>query len=475
MRLLSPSVLCALALSACATVSKERGHDEVARIVKERTGLSTSWEQGTPEDERVAARVAELLTDGLDRHRAIEIALVNNPSLQATYEELGVSQAEMVQAGLLSNPSLGGSIAWPVDGEGGRIEYEGSIAQNFLDIFVLPLRKRVAREQFMADTLRVAHEALQVAANVSKAFAEVQAHTRLLDLRRMVLQAAQAASELAERQHRAGNITDLALATENATYQQTKLDLAREELELMKRREELNRLLGLWGPQTEWAVAEELPELPPQELPLEHLEATAIRQRLDIDAARKQALLLSNAVGLARTSRLFGLIEVGVHVHQDPDGPRLFGPTLSLELPIFDRRQALIAKLEAQRRQADRRLAALSVDARSQVRIARAQMLAARQVVDHYGSVLLPLRERVVEHAQLQYNGMQIGLYELLSAKREQVEAYRSYLESVRDYWIARAELERVMGGRVGAPTPPSQRGADRGSKEDHDHEHSTR
>ncbi len=475
MRVLSPSILCALSLSACATVSKERGHDEVARIVKERTGRATSWEQGTPEDERVAARVAELLTDGLDPHRAIEIALVNNPSLQATYEELGVSQAEMVQAGLLSNPSLGGSIAWPVDGEGGRIEYEASIAQNFLDIFVLPLRKRVAREQFTADTLRVAHEALQVAAQASKAFAEVQAHTQLLDLRRLVLRAAQAASELAERQHRAGNITDLALATENATYQQTKLDLAREELELMKRREELNRLLGLWGPQTEWAVAEKLPELPPQELPLEHLEATAIRQRLDIDAARKQALLLANAVDLARTPRLFGVIEVGVHVHQDPDGPRLFGPTLSLELPVFDRRQALIAKLEAQRRQADRRLAALSVDARSQVRIARAEMLAARQVVDHYRSVLLPLRERVVEHAHLQYNGMQIGLYELLSAKREQVEAYRAYLESVRDYWIARAELERVMGGRIGAPTPPSERGADRGSKEDHDHEHSTR
>jgi len=475
-RLLSPSMLCALALSACATVSKERGHDEVAKIVKERTGLSTSWEQGTPEDEQVAARVAQLLRDGLDRQRAIEIALVNNPSLQATYEELGVSQAQMVQAGLLSNPSLGGSVAWPIDGEGDRIEYEASIAQNFLDIFVLPLRKRVAREQFMADTLRVAHEALQMAAEVSKAFAEVQAHTQLLDLRRMVLQAVQAASELSERQHRAGNITDLALATEQAAYQQAKLDLAREELELLKTREELNRLLGLWGPQaTEWAIAEKLPELPPQEAPLEHLEATAIRQRLDIDAARKQALLLSNAVGLARTTRLFGVIEVGVHVHQDPDGPRLFGPTLSLELPVFDRRHALIAKLEAQHRQADRRLAALAVDARSQVRIARAQMLAARQVVDHYRSVLLPLRETVVEHAHLQYNGMQIGLYELLSAKREQVEGYRAYLESVRDYWIARAELERVMGGRIGAHTPTSGGGEDRGSKEDHDHEHSTR
>jgi cobalt-zinc-cadmium efflux system outer membrane protein len=474
-RLLAHSVLLALALSACATVSKERGHDDVARIVKERTGRATSWEQGTPEDDRVAGRVAELLRSGLHRQRAIEIALVNNPSLQATYEELGVSQADMVQSGLLSNPSLHGSVAWPIAGEGARVEYEAAITQSFLDIFVLPLRKRVAQEQFMVDTLRVAQGALEVASEVSKVFAEVQAHTQLLVLRRVVLQAEQAASEVAGRQHRAGNITDLALETEQVSYQQARLDLAREELEAVKTREELNRLLGLWGPQTEWSIAEKLPDLPTQEAPLEHCEATAIRQRLDIDAARKQALLLSNAVGLARTPRLFGVIEVGVHVHQDPDGPRLFGPTLSLELPIFDRRQALIAKLEAQRRQAARRLDALSVDARSQVRIARARMIAARQVVEHHRVVLLPLREKVVEHAHLHYNGMQIGVTELLAAKRDQVEGHRAYVESVRDYWVARAELERVMGGSIGTPAPPSERGEDRVSKEDLGHEHSSK
>jgi cobalt-zinc-cadmium efflux system outer membrane protein len=387
-----------------------------------------------------------------------------------------VSQAEMVQAGLLSNPSLGGSVGFPIDGDGdgGTVEYEASIALNFLDVFVLPLRKRVAREQFVADTLRVAHEALDVAADVSKAFAEVQAHAQLTELDRTVLQAAHAAAELADRQHRAGNITELTLATERAAYQQAKLDVAREELELLTKREELNRLLGLWGPQTEWALAAKLPDLPADEARLEHLESIAIRQRLDVDAARKQALLMTNAVALARAPRLFGVIEVGVHVHQDPDGPRLFGPTLSLELPVFDRRQAVIAKLEAQKRQAERRLAALSIDARSQVRIARARLLSARQVVEHYRTVLLPLRETVVEHASLQYNGMQIGLYELLSAKKEQVESYRAYVGSVRDYWVARAELERVMGGRIGGPAPLFE-GGQRDNGKEHDHEHPTK
>jgi cobalt-zinc-cadmium efflux system outer membrane protein len=192
---------------------------------------------------------------------------------------------------------------------------------------------------------------------------------------------------------------------------------------------------------------------------LEHIEATAIRQRLDVAAARKQVLLMANAVSLATTSRLTGLVQVGVHVHQDPDGPRVWGPTLDLELPIFDQRQAVIGRLEAQQRQAQRQLAARSITARSEVRVARARLLNARQVVERYRTVLLPLRERVVEQSQLQYNGMQIGLYELLAAKQGQVEAYRAYLEALQSYWVANAALELAAGGalhRAAAPTAPA-------------------
>lgn len=452
MRTLGLSAAAAILVSGCATLSKERGHAEVAALVEERTGRKTHWEQGTPEDEQVAQRVKALLASGLTRERAVEVALVNNPALQATYEELGVSQADMVQAGLLANPTLNGDFG--ASRGGGPIEYEAALVQSFLDLFILPLRKRVAQEQFTADTLRVAHEALSVAAEVSKELAETQAAAQLVEMQRAVLQAAHAAADLAEKQFAAGNITELEMASQRAAYQQAKLDLVQEELELLEHREQLNRLLGLWGPQTEWTLAEKLPELPAEEAPLEHLEATAIRQRLDVDAARKRALLMGNALSLAQTSRLFGLFEVGVHVHQDPDGPRVFGPTLSLELPIFDQRQAVIGRLQAQKRQAERRLQALSVDARSEVRVARAQLLTARQVVEHFRKVLLPLREKVVEQSQLQYNGMQLGLYQLLEAKQEQVAAYRTYLEAVRGYWVARAALERVMGGRSGAKPP---------------------
>jgi len=145
------------------------------------------------------------------------------------------------------------------------------------------------------------------------------------------------------------------------------------------------------------------------------------------------------------------VIDVGAHVHQDPDGAVLFGPTLSLELPIFDQRQGLIGRLEAERRRAQRRVDELAVDARSEVRLATAKLELCRHAADRYKQALLPIRATVLEQAQLEYNAMQIGLFELLAAKQAQIEAARAYIETVRDYWIARAELERALGGRLPA------------------------
>ncbi|GMU05497.1 TolC family protein [Corallococcus caeni] len=451
----SPWLLSVLLLGGCASVQKERGHLEVAALVEERTGLKTRWNQGTPEDAQVQQHLDALLAGDLTSDHAVEVALLNNPALQGTYEELGVSQADMVQAGLLTNPSFDGSIGFPLTSDGG-MEHEFSIVQSFVDLFTLPLRKRVANEQFLADTLRVAHEALVTTAEVRQTFTEVQARQQLVALRREVLQAADAAADLSGRLRAAGNVTALALATEQAALEQARLELAQDELALFEAREHLNRLMGLFGPRVQWTLAQKLPEVPAAEASLEHLETLAIRQRLDIDAARKQVSLLWNALELARSTRFFGRVDVGVHTHRDANGPRLLGPTLSLELPIFDQRQALIAKLEAQHRQGEDRLTELSVNARSEVRATRARLVTLRNMAERYQKVVLPLRTTILEESQRQYNAMQIGLPALLIARRDQVEAWRAYLETVRDYWMARADLERLVGGRLPVSTAPA-------------------
>jgi outer membrane protein, heavy metal efflux system len=442
-----PFALALVAALGCGSVSKERGHDEVDRLVRERMGHQTRWAQGSPEDEQVDKWVGELLRRGLTEAAAIDIALVNNPRLQETYEELGVSQADLVQAGLLRNPSLGAHVAFPLKGENDEVSF--SLMQDFLDVFVLPLRKRIAREQFDVEVLRVAQKALDTVAEVQKALVDVEASTALLGFRRTVVEALTGAEELSRAQFAAGNLSELRHTTQLASYEQAALDLTRDELELLRHRERLNRLLGLWGSRAEWTLAQALPALPATDPPLGDLEALALRRRLDVDAARKQRILMANAVGLARKSRLVGRLDVGVDAHQDADGPRVLGPFLILELPIFDQRQALIARLEAQQRQAERRLTAISGEARSEVRLARAELLAARRIAERYQVAILPMRDKVVDESQLFYNGMFLGLYQLLDVKREQVEAHAQSIAAVRDYWLARADLERAAGGQV--------------------------
>ncbi|MBV9947969.1 MAG: TolC family protein [Myxococcales bacterium] len=449
-RPLAIAFLCSGALG-CAGFSAERGHDTVGRLVEERTGYATGWDKGPPSSEQIARAVDDLLQGGLSRDRAVQIALVNAPGLQSAYEDLGVSQADLVQAGLLPNPRLSGSVGFVQPQSFGQTEYEASLVEDFLGIFTLPMRKRVAGQQFLADTLRVAEEAMRTAARVERLMAELEARAQMVELRRSVLEGSEAAAELATEQQRAGNITDLTLTREQAALEQARLDLERDELALTESREDVNRALGLWGPRTGWVLGEKLADLPREDPSLDHLEARAVAQRLDVQAARIQEQLLSDAVALARDSRYFGVVEIGAHVHQDADGPRLVGPTLSIELPIFDQRQAVIARLEAQHRQAVHRLDEVSIDTRSEVRVAWARLTSSRRVVERYKGAVLPTHERAVAQAQLHYNAMQLGPFELVATRQAQIEAYRAYLDAVRDYWMAHADLELAAGGRLSA------------------------
>ena len=268
--------------AGCASVSPERGHDQVATIVDQRTGHKTRWDKGPPDDAQVAEWVRELTRRGLTRARAVEIALVNNPDLQATYEELGVSQADMVQAGLLRNPTFGADLGFRLN-TGANDELRLSLVQDFLDLFVLPLRKEIAREQFQADTLRVANRALEVAADGREGVrlgagerraGRVPADRRRSDRRgRGAVTAAVRRGERERARSRHGG----------RAIQQAQLDLAREEIELLEARESVNRLLGLWGETTSWRFAETLPPLPSAER-----EARTPRVVRDEPAARRR-------------------------------------------------------------------------------------------------------------------------------------------------------------------------------------------
>ncbi|HHT9126829.1 MAG TPA: TolC family protein [Candidatus Brocadiia bacterium] len=445
-------ITCIGVLTGCASIPKEAGFPDVQKLVEQRMGSRVHWNQGTSEDATVVDAVRSMLQQELTIDEAVQIALLNNRSLQATYEELGVTQADLVQAGLLRNPLFGASFRFPDKTVGGHrsTNTEFSVVQDFLDLLVRPLRKKVAAAQFEQAKLRVGNTILNLAAEVRSTYYTLQADEQTLEMRRTIAQATEAAVDIATRQHDAGTLKTLDLVNQQGFHDQAKLDMTRTDIQIVVDRERLNRLMGLWGADTMWKLPGRLPELSADEIPLEHLESLAVSQRLDLAAARQETLVISHALSLTRKYRYFYVFDVGVDTEHDvADNVNLTGPNVTIELPIFDQRQAEIARLEAQLRQSQQRLSSLAIDIRSEIREIRDRLLAARNVVKYYYDVVLPLRKRIVDESQLYYNGMLIGVYELLLAKQNQINAGREYIETLRDYWIARSDLERAVGGRL--------------------------
>jgi outer membrane protein, heavy metal efflux system len=431
--------------------SADQSFSGAQKLLSDHSSHTIQWNRKSPEDAAVCQDVRAMLQKPLSAEDAVQIALLNNRSLQATYEDLGIAQADLVQAGLLTNPKFFADIRVPNRGPGSP-DAEFSLAADFLELLLVPLRKQMAADQLAVAQRRVADAVLNAEHETRVAFYTYQSRRQSLALQRTIAEAQSASLELARRAHQVGNISDLDLASEESTYSSARLEVARTEAQARADRETLNRLMGLWGVDSAaWQAAEKLPDLPEAETPTEHLESLAISQRLDLDIARRQTHIIAQSLGLAEQFRLTG-IQVGFDIERrdaTENYVTVAGPQLSVDLPIFDQKQAQIARLQAQYRQNIDRLTALSIDIRAEVRSARDRLLAAREIARYDRDVIIPQRREVSRLSELHYNVMVLGVDRWLVAREQEVSAYKDYIEAVREYWIARSDLERAVGGRL--------------------------
>ena len=441
---------------ACAlpAFAKDKPFAPVEQAVQERTHSTVRWEQDAAARQESLVQVRKLLRKPLTTAAAVQVALLNNRELQASFEEIGLSFSDLRFARTLANPELDFTAKIPDRAPSGT-KLEWGLAQNFLDLLMLPLRTRVAREQLAAAQLRVSDEVIQLVADVKTALYRTQADDALLARLQLAHEAHGASLAFAQRLHAAGNITDLKLSQEQAAYSQSRLEIARAEAEGREHREKVNRLLGLWGGDTQWKLAGELPPVPVDEPSVRGLETLAVANRLDLAAARLQLEGTLKALGLEKSFRWVGALDFGLAGERETDGANLTGPSVRLELPIFNQGQARIARGEAQLRTAQRRFEQLAIEIRADVRTLRDRLLSARDLAQFYRDDLLPTRERIVALTLLNYNAMLTGAFELFDARREEFAAERAALEARRDYWITRAELERAVGGDLDAPPRP--------------------
>jgi cobalt-zinc-cadmium efflux system outer membrane protein len=437
-----------MTLPAASAREKEETFQGVQQSVQERTGKTVRWEEDQAAHERALQDVRQLLRKPLTVETAVQIALLNNRSLQATFEEIGLSAADLIEAATIPNPKIDLAIRFPDKPPSGTyIDY--SAALDFLSIIMIPLKKRVAKDQLEAVALRVADETLELVSQVKGAFYSLQASQQLLKRFQLIADTSAASLDLAQRQYEAGNITDLAMAQQQASYSRSRLDIATTEAEIRRNREKLDRLLGLWGADTDWQIAGELPEVPSSEVPMRSLERLAISQRLDLQADYLHFTSQVKNLGLTKAFRLLGALDFGIESERETDSQTRTGPTFAIELPIFNQGQARIARGEAALRQSQDRFEALAVDIRSQIRELRDELASKREIARFYKDELLPGQRRILNESLINYNAMAIGNFELFTTKAEEARTEREYIEAVRDYWMTRAELERAVGGNL--------------------------
>lgn len=412
------------------------------------TTPASTWQKQMADREKTAEAVGQLLRKPLTVASAVQIALMNNQELQAAYGEVGIGQADVIDAVTIPNPSVDFDVEFPVAGAS-LSRYGWVVAQDFVQLLMAPLKKRIAEAELQTLKLRLADQTLQLTTDVKVAYFSCQADQQLLSQLKVIQEANAAALELSQKQFEAGNITEFVLLQAQSTYSQGRLDVANAEADLRSEREVLNRLLGLWGADTNWQIKADLPAVPDAAISTERLESLAVAQRLDLRAAYNDFANSITALGLTKSYRALPALKMGVSGERDIDGALNLGPSLSFEIPIFNQGQSRIARGEAQARIKESKLEALAVNIRSQVREFRDKLISLSESAKFYQTDILPTRSKMLKAAFLEYNAMTLSPYTLYQTKSEEANSERNYINTVRDYWITRTELERAVGGTL--------------------------
>ncbi|HWA36347.1 MAG TPA: TolC family protein [Burkholderiales bacterium] len=451
-------LLCAAALflAGCASLSDDAGFSAVEQAVKERTGADTKWLRSDEDAGSVRGRIGELLKDPLGPTEAVQIALLNNPGLQAGYAEVGIAEADLVQASRWRGPTFSlGRMR-----RGGETEIERGVFFDVLGLLTIPLSTKASEKRLESVQQRAAAEALRVALDTRKAWFQAVAAQETAKYMAQVKDAAETSADLARRMAAAGNFPKLTQAREQAFHAEATTQLAHARHNATAGRERLSRLMGLRGEDLAFRLPDRLPELPKAPREGGDLEAQAIAQRLDVQGARREAESVAQSLGLTRASRFINLLEVGIVSKSETGESTWKGWELEVGIPIFDFGGARVARAERQYMQSVNRALELAVQARSEVRETYSAYRTAFDVAKHYRDEIVPLRKQISEEVLLRYNGMLSSVFELLADSRAQVAAVNGYLEAQRDFWLAESELQMALTGRSPSSTPMTRSAA---------------
>lgn len=432
-------------LAGCTVPPADGGFGVIADAASRRLGKQAIWVRTDEDRQAVAQRTRELLLRPLSSDDAVQLALLNNPGLQATYADLGIAQADLAQASRLPNPGF----RFGRTHSSNDLSVERTFSLGLLSALTMPAVMRIEGARVEQTKLTLADAMLAVVADTRRAYIEAVAARQSLQYAQQVVDSAQAGAELSRRMREAGNQSKLDYARQQAFYAQAAAMLAKAQLKVSTAREKLTGMMGLWGDAIDYALPDRLPALPAEHAALVDLEQWALDQRLDVQAARLQARSAAALLGLTRATRMVNALAFGYMDNNETDKGHEHGYEISVEAPLFDWGGAKVTRAEATYRQAVERLAQVALQTRSQVRQSYAAYVTSYDVARHYRDEVLPVRKAVSNEMLLRYNGMLASVFDLLADARDQVEAVSASIDALKDFWLAETDLERALGSRL--------------------------
>jgi outer membrane protein TolC len=180
-----------------------------------------------------------------------------------------------------------------------------------------------------------------------------------------------------------------------------------------------------------------------------------------VQAARAATEETARNLGLTQATRFVNVLEVGWQNNGFSQQPPQRGWEVSLELPLFDWGDARVARAQSVYMQSLQRAAQTAIDARSEVREAYGAYRSAWDIARHHRDEIVPLRARIAEENLQRYNGMLIGVFELLADARAQIASVDDAIAALRDFWLAQADLDAALVGKpvLAMPAKPSAPG----------------
>ena len=453
-RLPAIAIAATLMLGACAQIAEDRGFTAVETTAASVLKKDVRWIRTEEDAREVDRRVAELLKQPLTADSAVQIALLNNRGLQASYNDLGLSAASLARALTLPNPGF----SFGRTSKGGVVEIERRFTLDFLSLLTMPIAASIEERRFEEAKMRAADQVLRVAADTRKAYHAAVASRQVQNYMQQAKLAAEASAEMSSRLGETGAYSKMAQAREKVFYAETMTQVVRARASNTAERERLIRHMGLWGKSLNFTLPERLANLPQSVRELPDIETRAIEDRLDLKMARLEVEGLARSYGLTQATRFINVLE-GSYLNTSEQGePNRRGYEIELSIPLFDFGTTKVAEAEHTYLMAVNRLAEMAVNVRSSVRESYEVYRLSYDLARQYQNDVVPLRKIISDENMLHYNGMLVGVFELLADAREQIGSVIAAIQAHRDFLIAETELEAALiGGASGVSLPSGE------------------